>query len=271
MFLSRLKTVLSQPGLAREYAEWSAKSLVSGGNATRRLYGTIEIGDFANFSEYHKVKQFVDDPELQFFRHWEFGPGVFIDIGANLGVISLLIAARLAEARIFAIEPNPSTFTALKANIARNKAHRIVPKEIAISHADGKVSFDADPKNRGTASISLDGRENQIVVPSLTLDSFVIKEQIEKIALLKVDVEGFETLVFNGAENVLKRHVAKLILFEVCPEWTRAGGFDPTLPAEILMSAGYRLLRIGGDGRWRNAQVNEIPDVSSENWLAVPQ
>jgi FkbM family methyltransferase len=266
--ITKIATVLSHPGIGVEYAEWCRQSLLLR-SPVRNLYG-ITIGDFANFSEYHSVTAFLDEAKLGFLLEHQFGEGDIIDIGANVGVISLILAKRFPERHIHAIEPNPSTFSALTSNILRNTANNITAYDVAISESSGSILFDADPQARGTASISSEIGQNVISVKTQTLDAFAETVGANQIALLKVDVEGFETLVFAGASHVLQIVKPAAIVFEVCPALTITRGFDATVPAKRLQDLGYKLFRWGEKGQLNLATHDDIKNVQYEDWLAVP-
>jgi FkbM family methyltransferase len=259
------------PSMVGEYLAWIASSARSGGNPSRRLLDGIEVGGFSNFSEYHSVPEFINAAERRFFEQSPFGDGPIVDVGANIGLVSLLLARRFPDRDIHAFEPNPTTFETLEANIARNGAKKVSCHRYAVSDADGTVMFDNDPVARGTASISRDGGGHAAEVPAITLDSFVAKHGISAIGLLKIDVEGYETLVLRGAERVLNEIRPSAIYFEVCPALTARAGFGAADPARMLLDAGYDLRRLTDSGTLTPATADEIAGVALENWLATPR
>jgi len=259
------------PSMIGEYFAWVLSSARTGGNPSRRLLDGIEVGSFANFSEYHSVPEFINLAERRFFEQSPFGAGPIVDIGANIGLVSLLLARRFPDRAIHAFEPNPTTFETLEANVARNRASGISCHRYAVSDADGTVLFDNDPVKRGTASISKDGGGNAAEVPATTLDSFIAKQAIDAIGLLKIDVEGYETLVLRGASRVLNEIRPSAIYFEVCPALTVRAGFPAEEPARMLLDAGYELRRLTDTGALTPATLDEIAGVSLENWLATPR
>ena len=258
------------PSMVGEYLAWIASSARSGGHPSRRLLDGIEVGGFSNFSEYHSIPEFINEAERRFFEQSPFGDGPIVDVGANIGLVSLLLARRFPDRAIHAFEPNPTTFETLEANIARNGASKVSCHRYAVSDADGTVMFDNDPIARGTASISRDGSRHAAEVPAITLDSFVAKHAISSIGLLKIDVEGYETLVFRGAKHVLNE-IRPSIYFEVCPDLTEQAGFGAADPARMLLDAGYDLRRLADDGTFTPATIDEIKGIVLENWLATPQ
>lgn len=259
------------PSMVAEYLAWIASSVRTGGNPSRRLLDGIEVGNFANFSEYHSIPEFINLAERRFFEQSPFGAGPIIDVGANIGLVSLLLARRFPDRAIHAFEPNPTTFETLEANIARNTANKVSCHRYAVSDADGTVMFDNDPVARGTASISKDTGGNTAEVPATTLDSFVAKQGITAVGLLKIDVEGYETLVLRGAHHVLNGIRPAAIYFEVCPALTERAGFSAADPARMLIEAGYDLRRLTDSGSLTPATLDEIAGIRLENWLATPR
>jgi FkbM family methyltransferase len=263
-------SLASDPAMVGEYLAWIFSSAKSGGKPSRNLLDGIQVGGFSSFSEYHSVPVFINAAERRFFERSQFGEGPILDVGANIGLVSLLLARRFPDRVIHAFEPNPTTFETLEANIARNGANKVSCHRYAVSDADGTVMFDNDPVARGTASISRDGSRHAAEVPAITLDSFVAKHAISSIGLLKIDVEGYETLVFRGAKHVLNE-IRPSIYFEVCPDLTERAGFGAADPARMLLDAGYDLRRLTDDGTFTPATIDEIEGIVLENWLATPQ
>jgi FkbM family methyltransferase len=266
--IRNLASVLRNPAILGDYFGWLASSALTGGKPSRRLFGSIEIGGFTNFSEYHSVVRFIDEPERRFFESFT-GDGVILDVGANIGVVSLFLARRFPDRVIHAFEPNPTTFEALEANVARNGGKNIVCHRTAVSEAVGTVMFNNDPIERGTASISKSGGAFVQEVPATTLDAFVAEQGIDKVSLFKIDVEGYETLVFRGAHCLLTEIRPAMIYFEVCPPLTERAGFTATEPAQMLADAGYALHRLADDGGLIPVVPHDMAGLEYENWLAV--
>ena len=164
--------------------------------------------------------------------------GDIIDVGANLGVFCLPLGQRYPHRQIYAFEPDTRTAKALATNAALNGIPLTVMAE-AVADYEGTIMFETRAAARATGSIST--REGEMV-PCTTLDFFIAKLEIHDIGLLKVDVEGFEPLVFRGASHVLANLRPRMIFFEVCPELSERAGFQPNEAASILLRYGYSLL-----------------------------
>jgi len=125
------------------------------------------------------------------------GPFVFLDIGANCGVFSLVAARHPRCESVIAIEPVPETFAALEANIAFNRAHKVRAVRAAVSLSDaGEVSIDWNPAHSGMASMVRRGGPRTVSAPVLGaagLAALVGRPAIPIFA--KIDVEGAEAEV----------------------------------------------------------------------------
>jgi FkbM family methyltransferase len=266
--LRNLKTVISCPKFAFEYVDYFGSRLLHG-RPRRVLPGGIAVSSFSGFSEFHSVGDFVNSSERAFFTTFPFGRGDMFDIGANLGVISLLLAKNRASSNIFAFEPNPSTFAALLDNMRLNNAAGVKPQQAVVSDVDGTISFAANPLHRGTASIAK-GAQTGSTALSVTLDSFIKQQSVQSIAIIKVDVEGYETSVFAGARETLKRRLASVIYYEVCPEVTRHAGFEPLAPTNLLQAYGYEIFALKpGDRLERIDPAAQIGAAICENWIGL--
>lgn len=122
---------------------------------------------------------------------------VFVDVGANVGVLSLVASKFVGDSgRVFSIEPHPRTVRYLEGNVELNAARNITVVHAAVGDREGAAeisSLRSDDQNRiGETGVS---------VPLRTLDS-ILPEM--RIRLLKIDTEGFELFVLRGAERVLR-------------------------------------------------------------------
>ncbi len=144
--------------------------------------------------------QYFDPAEREFLAP-RLGPGVvFLDIGANVGGYALWAAAKAGEgARIIAVEPEPEVFARLCFNIGVNPTGTVKAVNTAVADLNGRITLFLDRHNRGGTSVRIvknapDGGE-RIEVPAVTLSELVESEKLERIDILKVDVEGSEDMV----------------------------------------------------------------------------
>lgn len=126
----------------------------------------------------------------------------FVDIGANVGLYSLYVAARAgSRARILAIEPQPGILDRLRFNLAANPAVNVDVLPIAVADREGSVELVLDTNDSGGTHIDKHtaGRDGAgdvaVSVPCKTLVAILGDAGITKIDALKIDVEGAEDLV----------------------------------------------------------------------------
>ena len=135
--------------------------------------------------------------------------GVVVDVGANLG-LSALVLAPLA-ARMLAVEASPRTAAALRRTLAANGLEaRVAVAAVALGAAPGEQAFHDSPHSAGSHLLSqetLDGATRpSVTVPVETLDALVARHGLERVDFIKIDVEGHETEVLDGAAATLARH-----------------------------------------------------------------
>ena len=140
---------------------------------------------------------------------------IVIDVGANTGYYTLNIASKLKEGKIISIEADPNTFKILEKNCNINKISNSEIHNVACSNHEGNIDFFKTDKHSGINSI-LDQPEknnfNKIKIKSNTLDN-IINSRFKKIDWIKIDVEGAELFVLEGAQETL--NYTKHIIIEI--------------------------------------------------------
>lgn len=150
-------------------------------------------------------------------------PGnVCIDIGANFGYYSVLMSALAGkEGQTLAVEPNPGICKLLRATANVHSNHFDVA-EVALSNKVGKAVLYVPNEFFGDASITerLDRfslRKSKVKVKTITLDELLLQQQITKVDVIKMDVEGLEPLVFEGMQQTLAQNPDVQIIIEYSP------------------------------------------------------
>ena len=139
-----------------------------------------------------------------------------VDVGAHHGIYSIKATMNGASG-VVAIEPHPTNFKALKRNIAENRATSIIAVNAAVSDKDGNTLLFESPFS-GQHSILpflpavFHGKATQI--PSYTLDTLLSQLQFDP-DLLKIDCEGAELLVLQGAKKLLTQPRDRKVIVEV--------------------------------------------------------
>jgi FkbM family methyltransferase len=152
-----------------------------------------------------------------------------IDIGANLG---LTVAALAPQAsRILAVEPNPVTAGYLEFNNGLNRLDNVWIARTALGDAQGEVRFIPSPFSAGSHIANDTFNTSAIAVPMTTLDTLVSEYGFEDIGFIKLDVEGFERQVLDGAAETIARH--RPVIFMEFNTWTLIAMGD-TQPIRFL-------------------------------------
>lgn len=166
--------------------------------------------------------------------------GVFVDVGANLGWYSLQAAARDSVATVVAIEPELGNQQLLRANIERN---RLGTKVQAIACAAGAgpglaMLHSYKASNLGKHSLAVNHGRGGGWVGVEALDTLLERLDLggTPIAALKIDVEGYEPQVLQGARQALSR--TKALLIELSPELSLQGGLDLPSMIDAIQAAG---------------------------------
>lgn len=151
--------------------------------------------------------------ELSIWSKLSQGADVALDIGANNGIYALVSSVE-PKIKIHAFEPVPQVYEMLMENIGLNKTNNIVPHQAVVSNTNGQQTLfvpnegwvDVASLNQEFASQYTEGRELvEIECKAVTIDQFLIDQKISDTdrVICKIDVEGGEPLVLQGAKNTI--------------------------------------------------------------------
>jgi FkbM family methyltransferase len=164
--------------------------------------------------------------------------GEFFDVGANYGLLSFGLAARLADrVRFHLFEPIPRLLDAIDRTRKLYPAMMAQVNAAAVSDFDGEVSFNVAEEQTGRSHIDPCGA---LKTRCLKLDSYLAENAIANIGLLKLDVEGYELPALRGAAAALAARKVKAIYFEYFEKYLIRVGPPADLIA-FLDAAGYEV------------------------------
>lgn len=164
---------------------------------------------------------------------------VVVDVGANVGIHSVYLS-HLAKA-VYAFEPVPQTFDFLKETISLNRCTNITAINSALGDTIGTIQMQIfTPELSGWNSIHMPATEeakpiSTQVVPITTLDLLAEEYHLDDIGFIKIDVEGHELEVLQGAHKLLSEARIGVIQFEVTTMHMK----DATPIFNLLKSYGY--------------------------------
>jgi FkbM family methyltransferase len=220
------------------------------------------------------VRRPSDVAEFRAVRRLVHAGAVAIDIGANVGIYSVLLSRLCGpDGRVWAFEPVPDTYWRLVETLALNHCENVVPLRTAICERSAAVRMNlfeqrfAEWNTLGNPSMPLgDGKrlspEECIEVQSKTLDLFCAEKRIERINFLKVDVEGFEWAVFRGADRLLRDGRIDYICFEISQDPLKGAGSESRRVFEELEIRGYLAYRFDIQAQTFRGPVRD----TSEYW-----
>lgn len=210
------------------------------------------ITGFQNFSEFWGARNLIPTKaEIRLIECFSDREGVMIDVGANLGYFSLLMAAIRPECEVYAFEPSPPTYDRLRENLAINRTRSVEAFSLALGNSDGTLSFINDVTSPTTNRLIKPGESSGLPVIEVdvtTLDGFLEERGVQNISFMKIDVEGFEGGVLKGAENALREKRVRAGLIELCPENLKQAGSTVGELLAVVSGFGYRLFYISDDG-----------------------
>lgn len=220
------------------FAKWQLGSrLVPGAivydwvNGSKFLVKTGETGLTGNI--YTGLHEF---PDMGFLLHFLRAEDLFVDIGANVGSYTIL-ACSAVGARGIAFEPVPSTYKRLVDNVRLNyldKKVQCINKGIGAQ--DGTIAFSSDSDTTNHVLISGEKCDSTIIVEVTSLDTVLSGKNP---LLIKIDVEGYETPVLEGAQEILKKQSLQAVIVELNGSGERYG-FDESKIVELMLRNGFR-------------------------------
>ena len=198
------------------------------------------------------------------------GSHVF-DVGANVGDWSEIMIEKMApdhQQQLFCFEPSAVTFQRLQANGHLNTDSRVSLVHLGLSDVAG--SLDLHVVHDGAGSNSIHRRDGTLETITLaTADAFCDQRGVERISLMKMDVEGHELSVLRGATSLLTNGRIDMIQFEYTWRWIDARAYLRDA-FDLFEPYGYRIFKISRFGfqqipKWEPGLENFWED----NFLAV--
>jgi len=168
---------------------------------------------------------------------------IVFDVGSNIGEISIF-CCRLG-ASVYAFEPDKTPYMALQNNLKNHDAKLF---NYALSDSDGMANLYLSPKNADTSIIETETIDQVITIKTERLSTFVEKNDIKSIKLIKCDAEGAEPEVIKGAIGACLR-VTNYISIDCGYE--RRGASTKEECVGLLVENGFEIIKINKSGKRR--------------------
>ncbi|GAB3195578.1 FkbM family methyltransferase [Pontibacter aydingkolensis] len=206
----------------------------------------------------------VDWEEFNLIKAYVRPHDQIVDIGTNMGFYSIWMSKFLTSGNVHSFEPDHMNYNRLIKNIELNSLNDvIIANNTALSNLSGLMNF----------TIGLDGENHiaqseeseSILVETLTLDSYADKNNLSNFSYVKIDVEGFEKDVLEGARNLLAHQRIDIIQLEINDSLKNSGTSVVEL-LEQLQNYNYILCNYN----FTSNSVHPIEySASRENYFAV--
>jgi FkbM family methyltransferase len=201
-------------------------------------------------------------------------PGMtFVDVGANEGLYTAFAARWVrAKGRVLAVEPSSRERARLSRNVDLNRLRNVAIVPVAASSRSGEAvlriaGYGHEGHNTLGAFIYDTSLAREETVPLARLDDVVRKANVDRVDVMKVDVEGAELGVLEGAHDVLSRDHPILVL-ELCDAALQHQGARSSDVVDLLKGHGYRLFVF--DPTSGRPTPGERPPEQDRNIVAVP-
>ena len=186
------------------------------------------------------------EPELAYLEK-VLSPGkTFVDVGASFGIYTVAGSRMVGETgRVLAFEPSVQSFPILKKNIEMNSLRNVTAFRVALSDKGGGAWLYHAPDPSGNSlgrDPSFDGAGEEVMTESL--DHALQRASVDRVDVIKMDVQGAEELVLRGASKVVKS-MRPVIIFEVYPKGSAYLDISPNGARDMLESLGYEFFRVG--------------------------
>lgn len=207
-------------------------------------HGTFYIDPVSNFG-FRLFKEGVYEPETIAILEDVLGPGdTFVDLGANEGYFSVLASRLVGDGRVFAIEPQQRCWTVIVQNLVENDCANVTLVPYGVAREAGSFEMVLTPQtNTGASSFVASKRASlwpRQTVHVLPLDEIFERFGVDEVALIKIDIEGYELDALESAREALGSGRIKRLLVEIHPKQLAALGRDPAEVQRLLEGYGYR-------------------------------
>ena len=172
---------------------------------------------------------------------------IIFDIGANMGIIANWFAHRSKQ--VYAFEPHPDNISTIKSQKKLRNINNLTLYDIALGEKESKMQLHVKGFHGHHSLGDVDNSPTigKIEVNVRKLDDVFGELNITKIHFMKIDVEGFEADVLNGASNLLNDKKVNYILFELQDTILNSIQRTSSEVFQILFSAGYQIIDLNGN------------------------
>jgi FkbM family methyltransferase len=279
--VSKIKTIATNLKMLPAYLRWLSAKIVLRRPPLLDLDTGAHLGEWVSFSEYWSFQNVMPEVERLCVRRClaanSDGKAIAFDIGANVGAFTCLMGS--FGHTVHAFEPIPETFCRLKNNVKSNGLlGRANLNCIAVGKEQGLVTFQTEEFGAATNRMiapgggEINSATSTQVVAVTSLDDYCRSQNIGRIDFVKLDVEGMEPYVLQGAKTLLRERRIAAILIEICPVNLREVGLSPAdlwREFEVARYLPYALKQDGSPGACLS--LAHLEAMSLDNVILLPE
>lgn len=206
-----------------------------------------------SYLSYLILRGTFEKDEIRFVKRILNEKFIFFDIGANVGLFSLIAAKRVRA--VYSFEPTPKIYERLKENIKLNDFKNIFPHNLALSNKQGVSSLHLDEDSSLDAWSKLSSNNDinksniSIDVETIKLDDFLREQSVKsnEAIFIKIDVEGWEKYVLEGSENLLKEG-NPIFLIEFNDDNFKHNNYNGIYLIDYLEKFGFKFYEFSNKG-----------------------
>lgn len=196
-----------------------------------------------------------------------------LDIGAHHGLYTLLASKLVGpNGRVFAFEPSPRERRALRWNVGLNRCKNVVIEGLALGNEEGEGSlYVVDGHETGCNSLrppAWPGGVSPVAVCISSLDKWLGMHKVKTVDFIKLDVEGGELSVLQGAQKLLESAPRPVVLAELQDIRTQPWGYRASEIILYLSSKGYKWFSLSAEGSLMPLDVRA--ETYDGNFVACP-
>ncbi len=232
----------------------------------KKIFLELELDDWLSQNIYFLNE--YEEPEIKFIEQYLTEGDYFIDIGANIGLYSLVAATLVKnKGKVYSFEPYNKNFNRISNHIRINRLTNVVLEKLAIADLPGKITLflNEKEKNNGMVSAYANDYTASEVVSSVSIDSYLKNEKNIPLKFIKIDIEGGEYLALKGMEEILKEY-HPVLLVEQNPDINEQIPFSQKQIDDYLIKLGYQKKFLNKNG---NLQNQRFPGNKSTNSIFI--
>lgn len=214
-----------------------------------------------------RAEGYWDSSELSIIRKI-IKPGFsIVEAGANFGVYTLIMSGLVGDmGHVYAFEANPKVSRYLKQSVFDlNHLKNVAVYEKGLGNQNDSLYLNFDPKNIGGGTLSSVSHGTAVSAQTVRLDDILTDVKID---VLKMDTEGYESKILEGASSLIRNNPQMIIIMEWSQDFLRAQDSDPRMLLSFLKNHGF--LKAWRMGDRHSKEAGTLISVSFEEILKIP-